>query len=123
MKKGSINPYDLLTLTLIILLTLTVVLHIILPSDEVPRQTAKIEIRTEKLKALGSLPKTVTADGRFVFEVLGQEKEMLYLACICFRHNAGIMSVGGKLLCPNQPIAFTGEGFYAEGRISRIEAF
>lgn len=123
MKKGSINPYDLLTLLLVFLLTLTVVLHIILPSDEVPRQTAKIEMRTEKLKALGSLPKTVTADGRFVFEVLGQEKEMLYLTCVCFRHNAGIMSVGGKLLCPNQPIALTGEGFYAEGRISRIEAF
>ena len=123
MKKTGINPYDLFTLVLILALILTVILHTLMPKQQSERQTAKIELTAEKLKSTGEIPKEAYADGRFKFTVEAINKDKLFISCVCFCHNAGIMTQGGKLLCPNQPIELTSENFYVKGRITHIETF
>ncbi len=119
-NKRGMNPYDALTLTLVIFLILTVLSHILIPKDESAREIAEIEVKTDKIKYAAELPGIALADGRFSFDILGFENGVLHLSCQCFRHSAGIMSVGGKLLCTNQPIALSYLDFYAEGRISSV---
>ena len=119
--KRRMNPYDALTLTLVIFLVLTVISHILIPKNESVREIAQIEVKIDKMKYADEIPSIALADGRFSFDIVSVKNGVLHLSCQCFRHSAGIMSVGGKLLCPNQPIALSYNDFYAEGRILAVK--
>ena len=120
MNKHRINRCDLLVLSLTMLLLTTAALHIAFPKSNGEKAEAAIEIRIEKLKCGEVMPTTAVADGRFKFKLDGIENGVAFVSCTAFLHNAGVMSVGGKLLCPNQPISLANEGFYMQGRITKV---
>ena len=116
MRSGYDTIYRIFT----ILLVFTVFLHLFMPKEKTVSEQKNVALSTTKICGTPIKDSQIKIDGKYTATLLYFNGNLLVISVVGEELEAGFFAFRSKYLCLNQPIVFSAEWGYAEGRITAI---